>query len=212
MKKIRLIAGVVLVTASIAIAALANAGVVNTFSEHKLTKENVKTLRSADVETVLKSANVTNVLTETAFNTNTEDSLPVRKTIDENASSIVIEKNNSVKITKKKTTKKNRKNKTKKSKSKSLGMFKVTGYCSCSRCCGKSTGVTASGTVAKAGRTIAADTSKISFGTKVVINGHTYTVEDRGGAINGNRIDIFFSSHSKALQWGVRYCKVYVKK
>lgn len=66
--------------------------------------------------------------------------------------------------------------------------------------------------MATAGRTIAADTSQFSFGSKLVINGHTYTVEDRGGAIKGNRIDIFFSSHSKALDWGVRYCDVYVKR
>ena len=46
----------------------------------------------------------------------------------------------------------------------------------------------------------------------MVIDGHTYTVEDRGGAIKGNKIDVYFSSHSKALQWGVRYCDVYVAK
>lgn len=151
---------------------------------------------------VVASADVTN--------TNTEDSLPIQTKSAENNSSIVIESNDSVKITKKKSKKKKKKNK--KSKSKLLGTYKVTGYCSCSNCCGKSNGVTASGTVAKAGRTVAADTSKLPFGTKVVIDGHTYTVEDKGGAINGNRIDIFFSSHSKALQWGVRYCKVYAKK
>ena len=86
----------------------------------------------------------------------------------------------------------------------------ITGYCGCSSCCGKSDGVTASGTRATAGRTIAADISNLPFGTKVVIDGHTYTVEDVGGAIKGNHIDVYFSSHSKALQWGVRYCDVYV--
>lgn len=212
MKKIRLITGMVLLIASLAIAVVASMDVIDTFSEQRVTKENIAALQSADVETVLKSANVTTVLTESAFNTNTEDSLPVQTNVVENNSSIVIESNDSVKITKKKSKKKNKKKKNKKSKIKCLGTFKVTGYCSCSRCCGKSTGVTASGTVAKAGRTIAADTSKLAFGTKVVINGHTYTVEDRGGAISGNRIDIFFSSHAKALQWGVRYCKVYVNK
>ncbi|MFQ9515250.1 MAG: 3D domain-containing protein [Eubacterium sp.] len=212
MNKTRLITGVLLLIASIAIAVVVSADVISTFSEQKLTKENMAVLKAADVETVLKSANVATVLTESAFGTNTEDSLPTQNKVDENNSSIIIESNDSVKITKKKSKKKNKKKKNKKSKSKYLGTFKVTGYCSCSRCCGKSTGITASGTVAKAGRTIAADTSKLSFGTKVVINGHTYTVEDKGGAISGNRIDIFFSSHAKALQWGVRYCKVYVPK
>lgn len=84
-----------------------------------------------------------------------------------------------------------------------VGYFKLTAYCGCSKCCGKSTGITASGTKATAGRTIAAS-SQYSFGTKLVINGHTYTVEDRGGAIKGNKIDIYFNSHSEALAFGVK--------
>ena len=87
--------------------------------------------------------------------------------------------------------------------------YKITAYCPCSKCCGKATGRTASGTTATAGRTVAAS-SKFAFGTKLNINGHIYTVEDRGGAINGNKIDIFVNSHSEALQWGVRYLPVSV--
>ena len=87
--------------------------------------------------------------------------------------------------------------------------YKITAYCSCSKCCGKSTGRTASGTKATAGRTVAAP-SKFAFGTKLNIGGHIYTVEDRGGAINGNKIDIYVSSHSQALQWGVKYLPVSV--
>lgn len=82
--------------------------------------------------------------------------------------------------------------------------FKVTAYCSCSKCCGKSTGITASGTKATANHTIAAP-STYAFGTQIVMNGVTYTVEDRGGAIQGNRIDVYVSSHSEALSWGVKY-------
>lgn len=209
MRKTRLITGVLLLLVSVIAAFVISVNIIGTCSEQKLTKEDVAALQSADVETVLKSANVTTVLTESAFNTNTEDALPVQSKTVESDSSVVIESNDSVKTTKKKSKKKNKKKN--KKKRKYLGTFKVTGYCSCSRCCGKSTGVTASGKVAKAGRTIAADTSKLPYGTKVVIDGHTYTVEDKGGAINGNRIDIFFSSHDKALQWGVRYCDVYLK-
>lgn len=204
MKKIRLVAVVVMLVSSIAITVLANTD-NDAFSSHQLTEDEIITLKSVDMATILKTANVTNVLTETAFNTNTEDSLSLNST-----KSIVIEKNNAVKTNKKRTTQRNKENK--KSKAKYLGTFKVTGYCKCSSCCGKSNGITASGTVAKAGRTIAADTSKLPFGTKVVIDGNTYTVEDRGGAINGNKIDMFFESHSQALQWGVRYCEVYVKR
>ena len=87
--------------------------------------------------------------------------------------------------------------------------YKITAYCPCSKCCGKSTGRTASGTKATAGRTVAAP-SNFAFGTKLNIGGHVYTVEDRGGAIKGNKIDIFVSSHQEALQWGVRYLTVSV--
>lgn len=87
--------------------------------------------------------------------------------------------------------------------------YKITAYCPCSKCCGKATGRTASGTKATAGRTVAAS-SKFAFGTKLNIGGHIYTVEDRGGAINGNKIDIFVNTHAEALQWGVRYMTVSV--
>lgn len=88
-------------------------------------------------------------------------------------------------------------------------VYKITAYCPCSKCCGKATGRTASGTKATPGRTVAAS-GKYAFGTKLNIGGHIYTVEDRGGAITGNKIDIFVNSHSEALQWGVRYLPVSV--
>ena len=88
-------------------------------------------------------------------------------------------------------------------------VYKITAYCPCAKCCGKTNGRTASGTKATAGRTVAAS-SKFSFGTKLNIGGHVYTVEDRGGAINGNKIDIFVNSHAEALAWGVRYLNVNV--
>ena len=96
----------------------------------------------------------------------------------------------------------------------SIGDFVLTAYCPCPICCGAysnmSNPTTASGTTATAGRTIAADTSVLPFGTQVVINGQVYTVEDRGGAIQGNRIDIFFNSHQEALEFGRRVATVYV--
>ena len=91
----------------------------------------------------------------------------------------------------------------------STGRYKVTAYCPCVKCCGKTNGITAMGTKAQANHTIAAS-SKFPFGTKIKINGTVYTVEDRGGAINGNKIDIYMNSHSEALAWGVRYLDIEV--
>ena len=80
----------------------------------------------------------------------------------------------------------------------------ATAYCGCVHCCSKSDCITATGTRATEGRTIAADPRVIPYGTHVLINGHEYIVEDCGGAINGNRIDIYFESHADALQFGVQ--------
>ena len=91
-----------------------------------------------------------------------------------------------------------------------LGNFKLTAYCACARCCGKSDGITATGTVATQGRTIAVDPRVIPYGTAVSINGNTYIAEDCGGAIGGNRIDVFFDSHTDALNFGVQYADVYL--
>ena len=90
----------------------------------------------------------------------------------------------------------------------SLGTYKITAYCGCAKCCGKTDGITASGAHVTAGRTIAAP-PEIPFGTKLMINGHIYTVEDRGGAIKGKRIDIYFESHEEAERFGVQYIEVF---
>lgn len=87
------------------------------------------------------------------------------------------------------------------------GTYKVTAYCACAQCCGKTNGITASGTRATAGRTVAAP-ANFAFGTKLDIGGNTYVVEDRGGAIQGNKIDVYMNSHADALRWGVRYLTV----
>lgn len=99
---------------------------------------------------------------------------------------------------------------TSRSTSSGATLYKVTAYCPCSICCGKfASGYTASGTKATAGRTIATD-SKFAFGTKLSINGTIYIVEDRGGAITGNKIDLYFNTHAEALAWGVKYLPVTV--
>jgi 3D (Asp-Asp-Asp) domain-containing protein len=110
----------------------------------------------------------------------------------------------------------------------------VTGYCKCGKCCNwrrnwlgrpviksgpnkgkrKKVGYTASGVKAKIG-TIAADTSRYPFGTVMHVPGYGYgRVEDRGGDIKGDRIDLFFKSHKAAVQWGKKELrvKVWLKK
>lgn len=76
----------------------------------------------------------------------------------------------------------------------------VSAYTSSDDECGKGDGVTASGRRATAGRTIAMD--GVPFGTKVEINGHIYTVEDRFGGGYTNRIDIYMNSKKEAFRFG----------
>jgi 3D (Asp-Asp-Asp) domain-containing protein len=86
----------------------------------------------------------------------------------------------------------------------------VTAYCPCTECCGPDAhGVTASGrpVTANGGKFVAADRS-IPFGTMLVIPGYNggrpVEVLDRGGAIKGNRLDVYFPTHGEARQWGVQ--------
>ena len=81
----------------------------------------------------------------------------------------------------------------------------VTAYCPCEKCCGAyANGYTATGAIATQGVTIAADPDVFPMGTEIELDGHTYTVQDTGGAIAGYRLDLYFDSHEDALQWGVR--------
>lgn len=90
----------------------------------------------------------------------------------------------------------------------SLGTFTVTAYCGCSKC-SSGNNLTATGTVPTQGRTIAADPSVLPYGTKVVIGGAVYTVEDCGSGVRGNHIDIFFATHDQALAFGRRTMQVF---
>lgn len=83
----------------------------------------------------------------------------------------------------------------------SLGEYRISAYCPCEQCCGWSTGITASGTQATAGRTAAMN--GVPFGTKIVIDGHEYTIEDRGGGLGSKIIDIYFDTHEEALNSGL---------
>lgn len=88
-------------------------------------------------------------------------------------------------------------------------LFNASAYCSCIKCCGKTNGITASGTKATKNRTVAMS-NKYAFGTKIEIKGYgIYICEDRGGAIQNNKIDIFFNTHQEALNFGRK--NVYIK-
>ncbi|MFA5961484.1 MAG: 3D domain-containing protein [Parcubacteria group bacterium] len=70
--------------------------------------------------------------------------------------------------------------------------------------CGKSDGITASGKKVKENETIACP-KNFAFGTKVNIEGYgTYICQDRGGAIKGNKIDIYMETKAQAFAFGRR--------
>jgi uncharacterized protein YabE (DUF348 family) len=74
--------------------------------------------------------------------------------------------------------------------------------------CSGCSGTTATGVNLKANpnaKVIAVDPSVIPLGTKVYVEGYGYAVAaDTGGAINGKKIDVFFSSKQQAYSWGRR--------
>ncbi|CDD64934.1 nlpC/P60 family protein [Firmicutes bacterium CAG:882] len=82
--------------------------------------------------------------------------------------------------------------------------FTITAYCGCEKCCGKNDRITATGAYAIEGVTIAVDPAVIPYGSLVDIEGiGTFIAEDCGGAIKGNKIDIYFERHEDALRFGV---------
>lgn len=100
--------------------------------------------------------------------------------------------------------------------------FVATAYCPCEKCCGIWATMReldkngepivrgATGVTLKQGVSVAADTT-YPIGTTLEIEGMgTYIVHDRGGAIKGNRIDVYFNNHSDALEFGVQNVRVRV--
>lgn len=96
----------------------------------------------------------------------------------------------------------------------SLGNVVTSGYCNCSICCGIwSGGPTASGAMPQANHTIAVDASNpfLPMGTKVVMNGVEYTVEDTGNfAQYGVQFDVYYDSHSAASAHGHKTWECYL--
>jgi len=95
--------------------------------------------------------------------------------------------------------------------------MEVTAYCACKKCCGPDAqGLTASGKRVNYndGRFVAADTGVLPFGTKLSIPGYhqgdVVEVIDRGGAIKGQKLDLYFPTHEAALDWGRQWVAVTV--
>ena len=96
--------------------------------------------------------------------------------------------------------------------------IEATAYCACEKCCdqweiNRPNGIvyTANGAVAQMGVTIAADWDVFPPGTVLYIEGlGERIVQDRGGAINDYDIDVYFSDHQAALEFGRNQMRAYV--
>lgn len=97
-------------------------------------------------------------------------------------------------------------------------IFSVTAYSPNEESTGKFIGhplykKTATGTTVQEGRTIAADFAVLPPGTVVEIEGvGQRTVEDTGGAISGNRIDLYMESVEDCYRFGRKELKVKIIK
>lgn len=71
-------------------------------------------------------------------------------------------------------------------------------------------GVTASGMMARVG-VVAVDTNVIPFHTRLYIEGYGFAVAgDRGGAIRGNKVDLFFDTMEEVRSFGRRNIRVWI--
>ena len=89
----------------------------------------------------------------------------------------------------------------------SLGTWKLTAYCPEECCNGEGRAwTTASEEPMVVGRTVAV--GHLPFGTRLLIGGHEYVVEDRG--VTGKQVDILHESHRAAKKFGVHYEQVFI--
>lgn len=87
------------------------------------------------------------------------------------------------------------------------GRHRMTHYCPCRKCNGSNAGRTASGAPMTVGRTVATG-REFPFGTRLLINGQIYTVEDRG--VPNGCIDILVGSHAEANRRGLFHTNVFI--
>lgn len=93
----------------------------------------------------------------------------------------------------------------------SISEFKLTAYCSCSSCSGPWGTQTSTGATTTEGRTVAVDPTVIPYGTVLIIPGYgEFVAEDCGSSVKGKHIDIYMSSHSDCLEFGIQYAEVFV--
>lgn len=86
------------------------------------------------------------------------------------------------------------------------GNCRITFYCHCAACNGRAGANCASGVQPTVNHTVA--NGALPFGTRLLIDGQEYVVEDRG--VGAFEIDIFVSSHDEALRRGLYYRDVYI--
>ena len=107
-------------------------------------------------------------------------------------------------------------------KGESKGKFSLSGYCACTKC-GTGTGLTASGKKVRENHTIAADWKVLPKGTMIILENAigkdgqiydgVYVVEDRGGGVKNNHLDIYRPTHELATlvtHYGRAYGNVYI--
>ena len=96
----------------------------------------------------------------------------------------------------------------------SLGTVVTSGYCNCEICCGVwSGGATASGVMPVSSHTIAVDSWDpiVPMGTRIVMNGIEYTVEDTGPLSRyGVAFDVYYDDHQAALNHGHRNWEAFI--
>ena len=96
-------------------------------------------------------------------------------------------------------------------------LWKITAYCACLKCCGKTDAITASGKKAQYGFVAC---NWLPFGTKIYIKGLGYfTVQDRGArSLFGDKknhikhLDVYPPTHKQALHFGVKHLEVTILK
>ncbi len=104
------------------------------------------------------------------------------------------------------------------------GRFSLSGYCACNKC-GTGTGITYSGAHVRENHTVAADKKVLPIGTVLILEDAVgkdgqiydgvYVVEDIGGGVKNNHLDIYRPTHELAslvTHYGRAYGNVYIAK
>ena len=101
-------------------------------------------------------------------------------------------------------------------KTPTIKTFNTSAYCSCGKCCGKTSNTTSSGVAPSTWHTIAAGKA-YPLGTIIYIpalqdkpNGGWFVVQDRGGSISSNKLDIYMGNHTQAIQYGRKNLECYI--